>query len=129
MFNQIAKDLKSVARLYHINEEIGAPSSDSPFFFKQQQQQQQQSSSSPQAFHYNDKDMSYLLSAPTTESDAVSLIFSALGSTENLAQATVAKTVWRVTINMKTSDRQWTSLQKQALRFVPQRKNNLQSHT
>ena len=36
---------------------------------------------------YNDKDMSYLLSAPTTESDAVSLIFSALGSTENLAQA------------------------------------------
>ena len=31
--------------------------------------------------------MSYLLSAPTTEADAVSLTFSTLGSTENLAQA------------------------------------------
>ena len=82
-FNQIANDLKSVARLYHINEEIGAPSSDSSFFLKQQQQL----SSSPQAFHYNDKDMSYLLSAPITEADAVSITFSALGSTEDLAQA------------------------------------------
>ena len=80
MFIQIASDLKHVARLYNVNEEIGAPSSDSAFFLKQQ-------SSSPQAFHYNDKDMSYLLTAPITEADAVSITFSALGSTEDLTQA------------------------------------------
>ena len=77
---QANNDLKHVARLYSTNEEIGAPSSDSAFFLKQQ-------SSSPQAFHYNDKDMSYLLTAPITEADAVSITFSALGSTEDLTQA------------------------------------------
>ena len=83
MFIQIASDLKHVARLYNVNKEIGAPSSDSAFFFKQQQL-----SPSSQAFHYNDnKDMSYLLSAPITEADAVSITFSALGSTEDLTQA------------------------------------------
>ena len=87
MFIQISGDLKNVARLYNTNEEIGAPNSDnsdSAFFFKQQQQQL---SSSPQAFHYNDKDMSYLLNAPITEADGVSITFSALGSTEDLTQA------------------------------------------
>ena len=55
-------------------------------------------------------DMSYLLSARITEADAVSLTSSALKILHKLT-----KTVWRVTISMKTSDHQWTSLQKQAL--------------
>ena len=56
--------------------------SDSAFFLKQQQCLQPPT----QAFHYNDKDMSYLLTAPITAADAVSLTFSALGSTEDLDQ-------------------------------------------
>lgn len=83
-FTEIAEDLSNLARLYSNNDISEIPSSDSAFFLKQQQQQHLQTS--PQAFHYNDQDMSYLLTAPITASDAVSLTFSALGSTEDLAQ-------------------------------------------
>ena len=78
MFIQIASDLINIAKLYK-SDETQVPNSD---FLKQQQL-----SSSTQAFHYNDKDMSYLLNVPITESDGVSLTFSALGSTEDLDQA------------------------------------------
>ena len=40
--------------------------------------------SSPQAFHYIDEEMSYLLTVPITAADAVSLTFSALRSTDDL---------------------------------------------
>lgn len=86
MFIEIASDLKNLSRLYSNDDEVGTISSDSAFFLKQQQQQQQHMQSSSQAFHYNDKDMSYLLTVPITAADAVSLTFSALGSTEDLDQ-------------------------------------------
>ena len=82
MFLEIVNDLKSLSRLYSSDEEPGTFSSDSAFFLKQQQRMQPPT----QAFHYNDKDMSYLLTAPITAADAVSLTFSALGSTEDLDQ-------------------------------------------
>ena len=84
MFIEIANDLKNLSRLYSNNEETGTLSSDSAFYLKHQPYHLQ---SSPQALHYNDnKDMSYLLTAPITAADAVSLTFSALSSTENLDQ-------------------------------------------
>ena len=82
MFIQIASDLINIAKLYNSDDEAQAPSPDSALFHKQQEL-----SSSSQAFHYNDKDMSYLLNVPITESDGVSITFSALGSTENLDEA------------------------------------------
>ena len=84
MFIEIANDLKNLSRLYSNDDETGTLSSDSAFYLKHQSNHLE---SSPQAFHYNDnKDMSYLLTAPITAADAVSLTFSALGSTEDLDQ-------------------------------------------
>lgn len=84
MFTEIAHDLKNLSRLYSNDEETGTLSSDSAFYLKHQPHHLQPS---PQAFHYNDnKDMSYLLTAPITAADAISLMFSALGSTEDLDQ-------------------------------------------
>ena len=82
MFLEIVNDLKSLSRLYSNDGEPGTFSSDSAFFLKQQQCLQPPS----QAFHYNDTDMSYLLTAPIMTADAASLTFSALGSTEDLDQ-------------------------------------------
>ena len=84
MFIEIANDLKNLSRLYGNDEETGTLSSGSAFYLKHQPNHLQ---SSAQTFHYNDnKDMSYLLTAPITAADAVSLTFSALGSTEDLDQ-------------------------------------------
>ena len=84
MFIEIANDLKNFSRLYSNDEETGTLSSDSAFYLNHQPDHLQ---SSPQAFHYNDnKDMSYLLTVPITAADAVSLTFSALGSTDDLDQ-------------------------------------------
>ena len=84
MFIEIANDLKNLSRLYSSDGETGTLSSDSAFYLKHQPHHLQ---SSPQAFHYNDnKDMSYLLTAPITAADTVSLTFSALSSTEDLDQ-------------------------------------------
>lgn len=85
LFIEIANDLKNLAKLYSNDEETGMLNSDSTFFLKQKQQHLRQFSS--QSFHYNDPDMSHLLTAPITASDAVSITFSALGSTEDLKEA------------------------------------------
>jgi len=88
LFIEVVNDLKDLAKLYSDDEEIGIPNPNSAFFFKQKQQQQHLQSSSSQSFHYNDPDMSHLLTAPITASDdAVSITFSALGSTEDLQEA------------------------------------------
>ena len=84
MFIEIANDFKNFSRLYSNDEETGTLSSDSAFYLNHQPDHMQ---SSPHAFHYNDnKDMSYLLTVPITAADAVSLTFSALGSTDDLDQ-------------------------------------------
>ena len=82
MFLEIVNDLKSFSRFYSNDKELGGFNSDSAFFLKQQPRLQPPS----QAFHYNDKDMPYLLTAPITAEDVVSLTFSAPGCTEGLDQ-------------------------------------------
>ena len=68
---------------------IGIPTSDPAFFIKQRQWRQD-TQSPPQSFHYNDQNMSHLLTAQMSVSDAVSILFSALGSTEDLTQTDVS---------------------------------------
>ena len=75
--SEIANDLNNLSRLYNSDEETGTLSSNSAFYLNHQPDHLQ---SSPQAFHYNDKDMSYLLNVSITAADDVSLTFSALGS-------------------------------------------------
>ena len=84
MFTEIANDLKTfqdcttmMKKLVHRVLTLYSTSSTNHLTWQ----------SSPQAFHYNDKDMSYLLTVPITAADAVSLTFSALGSTDDLDQA------------------------------------------
>ena len=88
MFIEIANDLKNISRLYSNDEKTGTLSFYSAFYLKHKPHHLQ---SSPQAFHYNNKDMSYLLTAPITAADAVSLTFSALGSTEDLDQVSMSQ--------------------------------------
>ena len=89
IFAGITNQLRNLARLYSSDDDIGIPTSDSAFFIKQQQWRQD-TQSPPQLFHYNDQNMSHLLAAQMSASDAVSITFSALGSTEDLSQTGIS---------------------------------------
>jgi len=86
MFADITNQLKNLARLYSSDDDIGIPTSDSAFFIKQREWPQ----FPPQSFHYNDQNMSHPLTTQTSASDAVSITFSALGSTEDLTQTGIS---------------------------------------
>ncbi|XP_065908373.1 uncharacterized protein [Dysidea avara] len=89
IFADITNQLRNLARLYSSDDDIGIPTSDSAFFIKQHQWRQD-TQSPPQSFHYNDQNMSHLLIAQMSASDAVSITFSALGSTEDLTQTGIS---------------------------------------
>ena len=86
MFADITNQLKNLAKLYSSDDDIGIPTSDSAFFIKQREWPQFPT----QSFHYDDQNMSHLLTTQTSASDAVSITFSALGSTEDLTQTGIS---------------------------------------
>jgi len=90
IFTVITNQLKNLTRLHSSDDDIGIPTSDSAFFIKQREWGPTQSQSPQQSFHYNDQNMSHLLTAQNSASDDVSITFSALGSTEDLNQAGVS---------------------------------------
>ena len=121
MFLENVNDLKNLSRLYSNDEKPGTFNSHSAFFLKQQQRLQPPL----QAFPYNDKDINYLLTAPITAADAVSLTFSAFGSTGDLNQT--GKVVWWVITGSKMPDHLLAL--RLALQSVPQKRHCLQFHT